>query len=189
VKKADRGPDHRLREEETTGPGRPTRRSLFRGAAGGMAAFGGAALETGLGAKAALAQDGPELRGAWQAQLLRDNAPPGFGPTRFLFTFTAGGDVIAVGPPILVENGVRAFIPAQLGEWSQTSTGTFRFTFNTASYGEDGTLNYTINSQMELTLAVNRRSWTGTYVRQDVALDGSVIRSVTGTAAAQPLWS
>jgi hypothetical protein len=116
---------------------------------------------------------------------MRDNPPPGFGPTRFLFTFTTSGDVIAAGPPVLVENGVRAFLTTQLGQWRATAPYTFTFSFNTGSYGEDGSFNYSINSTMNMMLAADLRSWTGTYARHDVSADGTTIRTVTGTASAQ----
>jgi hypothetical protein len=187
VSKAKRETSESDSEAEAITAGRSSRRRLLRTAAGGAAVFGGVALAPGLSGKPARAQDGPVLRGTWRAQLTRDNPPPGFAPTQFLFTFTADGEVIGSGPPILVENGVATLFGAQLGQWQETEPNTFVFSFSTSGYGMDGTLRYLVNSLMNMTMAADERSWKGTYVRQDVATDNTVIRSVTGAAVAQPV--
>jgi hypothetical protein len=175
-----------LAEDNRSSAARSTRRRLLRRAAG-TAAIGGAVLEGALTPPVAQAQGLPQVGGTWQAQLMRDSPPPGFGPTHFLFVFTAEGDVIAAGPPVLIENGVRAFLTTQLGQWQQTGGASFGFTFNTASFSEDGSLNNTINSHMDMIVANDGRSWTGGYTRQDVAPDGAVMRTLTGTAVAQAI--
>ena len=187
MKVTQRSGDDRPGQAPMVNPSTSNRRRLIGEGAARVAGLGTVLLASGVTAGRAQAQDGPELGGTWLAQLQRENPPPGFGPTRFLFTFTNSGDVIAAGPPVLVENGVRAFLTSQLGQWRAIAPYTFSFSFNTASYGDDGSFNYSINSTMEMTLASDLRSWSGTYTRNDVGADGATIRTVRGTASAQQI--
>jgi hypothetical protein len=167
-------------ETEKPGAGPNRRRVLQRGIVAAVGLAGAAGIAA---APAALAQPDLGLRGTWRAQLVRDNPPPGLTPTRFLFTFTTDGIVIASGPPVFVENGVLAYLASQQGMWHQPGPGQGVFSFITAAYSSEGLLSYEIESTIQMTMSGN--AWSGTYERRDVQPDGTPIRTVTGTATAQ----
>lgn len=174
-------------ETNEAGAGLASRRRLLGGAAGGLAALSATALAASFSTGTANAQVGGELRGTWTAVFTRDNPPPGFVPVQFLATFGPVGDVVGVGPSILFENGVPGLLGTFTGQWQETGPGTFSFRCTTTSVAQDGTFNYYLTNHIDMTMASDNRSWSGTYTRQDLAADGAMLRSLTGTIVGQPL--